>query len=74
MKPELATLLEKYEQRILGQNKNIRLLLAAVLSGGHVLLEGVPGTGKTQMVRTLATLLGVPFIVFNLPRTFFRVI
>ncbi len=61
MRPELASLLEKYEQRILGQNKNLRLLLSAILAGGHVLIEGVPGTGKTQMVRTLATLLGGDF-------------
>ncbi|WP_339146044.1 MULTISPECIES: MoxR family ATPase [unclassified Sutcliffiella] len=61
MKPELASLLEKYEERILGQQLNVRLLLASVLTGGHVLLEGVPGTGKTQMVRTLATLLGGTF-------------
>ncbi len=61
MKPELTSLLEKYEERILGQKLNVRLLLASVLAGGHVLLEGVPGTGKTQMVRTLATLLGGTF-------------
>ncbi|MBM7619185.1 MoxR-like ATPase [Bacillus tianshenii] len=61
MKPELASLLEKYEQRILGQSLNLKLLLSSVLAGGHVLLEGVPGTGKTQMVRTLATLLGGTF-------------
>ncbi len=61
MKPELASLLERYEERILGQNLNVRLLLASVLAGGHVLLEGVPGTGKTQMVRTLSTLLGGTF-------------
>ncbi|MEH7223486.1 MoxR family ATPase [Bacillus sp. JJ1566] len=61
MRTELTSLLEKYEQRILGQNKNLRLLLSAILAGGHVLIEGVPGTGKTQMVRTLATLLGGDF-------------
>lgn len=61
MKPELASLLEKYEQRILGQSLNLKLLLSSVLAGGHVLLEGVPGTGKTQMVRTLASLLGGTF-------------
>nr|WP_309099547.1 MoxR family ATPase [Fredinandcohnia onubensis] len=61
MRPELTSLLEKYEQRILGQNTNLRLLLSAILAGGHVLIEGVPGTGKTQMVRTLATLLGGDF-------------
>ncbi|MFS0864396.1 AAA family ATPase [Fredinandcohnia sp. 179-A 10B2 NHS] len=61
MKPEITSLLDKYEQRILGQNTNLRLLLSAILAGGHVLIEGVPGTGKTQMVRTLATLLGGDF-------------
>jgi MoxR-like ATPase len=61
MKTELTSFLDKYEERILGQNLNLRLLLSAVLAGGHVLLEGVPGTGKTQMVRTLATLLGGDF-------------
>ncbi|PFN96112.1 magnesium chelatase [Bacillus sp. AFS076308] len=61
MKTELTSFLEKYGERILGQNLNLRLLLSAILSGGHVLLEGVPGTGKTQMVRTLAGLLGGSF-------------
>ncbi|MBS4189526.1 MoxR family ATPase [Bacillus sp. FJAT-49705] len=61
MRTELTSLLEQYEKRILGQHMNLRLLLSAILSGGHVLLEGVPGTGKTQMVRTLASLLGGSF-------------
>ncbi|MED4207144.1 MoxR family ATPase [Neobacillus mesonae] len=61
MRQELTSFLETYEKRILGQKLNLRLLLSAVLSGGHVLLEGVPGTGKTQMVRTLASLLGGGF-------------
>lgn len=61
MRKKLTSLLEQYEQRILGQQTNLRLLLAAILSGGHVLLEGVPGTGKTQMVRSLAQLIGGTF-------------
>jgi MoxR-like ATPase len=61
MRTELTSLLETYEERILGQSLNLRLLLAAILAGGHVLLEGVPGTGKTQMVRKLASLLGGSF-------------
>jgi len=61
MREELSSFLEKYEQRIIGQAMNVRLMLSAILAGGHVLLEGVPGTGKTQMVRTLARLLGGGF-------------
>ncbi|WP_010276757.1 AAA family ATPase [Paenibacillus senegalensis] len=52
----MQQLLYQMEQIIKGQNTNIRLLLTAFLSGGHVLLEGVPGIGKTKMVRTLAEL------------------
>lgn len=36
-------------------------LLVALLADGHVLLEGVPGTAKTLLVKTLATLIGTPF-------------
>lgn len=61
MREDLFALLEKYEEQILGQNRNLKLLLAAILADGHVLLEGVPGTGKTQMVRTLSELLGGDF-------------
>lgn len=39
---------------IKGQEPTIRLLLAAFISGGHVLLEDVPGTGKTTLAKALA--------------------
>ncbi|MGM0852323.1 MAG: AAA family ATPase [Bacillota bacterium] len=61
MKPEITSLMEKYEERIVGQSTNLKLLLSSILAGGHVLIEGVPGTGKTQMVKTLSRLLGGSF-------------
>lgn len=39
---------------ILGKSFEIKLLLSALLAGGHVLIEDVPGTGKTQLVKALA--------------------
>lgn len=42
------------ESCILGKTFEIRLLLTALLAGGHVLIEDVPGTGKTQLIRALA--------------------
>ncbi|WP_261304146.1 AAA family ATPase [Paenibacillus andongensis] len=51
-------LIQSMEQRLFGQKLNIRLLVTALLAGGHVLLEGVPGLGKTKMARTLADLSG----------------
>src|SRR5689334_7907120 len=39
---------------IVGQNEVVEGVLIALLAGGHVLLEGVPGLGKTLLVRTLA--------------------
>lgn len=46
---------------IVGQNESIDLMLAGMLSGGHVLLEGVPGIAKTLMAKLLAKTLSVGF-------------
>lgn len=46
---------------IIGQSEAISLLTVALFSEGHVLLEGVPGTGKTLLTQTFATLLGLDF-------------
>jgi MoxR-like ATPase len=41
---------------IVGQASLVQQMLVAILAGGHVILEGVPGTGKTLLVKVLATL------------------
>ncbi|MFO7167551.1 MAG: MoxR family ATPase [Chloroflexota bacterium] len=46
---------------LVGQEEPFTHLLIALLSGGHVLLEGVPGTAKTLMAKTLAALTGTEF-------------
>jgi MoxR-like ATPase len=50
----MENLINRFESTIIGQTENVRLLVTAWLAGGHVLLEGVPGLGKTKLVRTLA--------------------
>ena len=46
--------LREVGKRIVGQEYMVERLLIALLTGGHVLLEGVPGLAKTLTVRTLA--------------------
>jgi len=46
---------------VVGQEEAFTQILIALFSGGHVLLEGVPGTAKTLMAKTLAALTGVEF-------------
>jgi MoxR-like ATPase len=48
-------------QRVVGQDAAIEDALVAFLARGHLLIEGVPGTAKTLLVRTLANALGVAF-------------
>ncbi|MGH8773717.1 MAG: AAA family ATPase [Jiangellaceae bacterium] len=48
-------------QVLVGQREPLRLALAAVLAGGHVLLEDVPGLGKTLAARSLAAAVGLDF-------------
>lgn len=46
---------------IIGQRDIVRQVLISVLAGGNVLLEGVPGLGKTQLVKTLARVMDMSF-------------
>jgi MoxR-like ATPase len=50
----VATLEEEVAGVIVGQRAVVRGVITSLLAGGHVLLEGVPGLGKTLLVRTLA--------------------
>ncbi|MFL5311415.1 MAG: AAA family ATPase [Myxococcales bacterium] len=48
-------------RRLVGQQGVLRHVLICLVAGGHALLEGVPGLGKTMLVRTLAQTLGLEF-------------
>ena len=55
---QIASLVERIKQNIqkviIGKEKEIELVLSALICGGHVLLEDVPGTGKTTLAKALA--------------------
>jgi MoxR-like ATPase len=46
---------------IVGQDEVVRYVLICVIAGGHALLEGVPGLGKTTLIRTLSEVLHLKF-------------
>ncbi len=56
-----AAILDEIAQVIVGQDEVVRQVLIALIGGGHTLLEGVPGLGKTLLVRTLADVLDLDF-------------
>ena len=64
--------LEETEKIIVGKRDKIRLIIMAVLAGGHVLLDDLPGVGKTTLLKTLSIALGctskrVQFVPVLLP-------
>ncbi|MBR6217325.1 MAG: MoxR family ATPase [Eubacterium sp.] len=49
------------KKEIVGQKDTVRLSLLALITGGNVLLEGMPGLGKTRLVNTISKVVGLPF-------------
>jgi len=59
MNQKLKTILHEIEKVVVGKNENVEKIMMAVLAGGHVLMEDVPGTGKTTTAMTFAKVLGM---------------
>ncbi|HWC74060.1 MAG TPA: MoxR family ATPase [Gemmatimonadales bacterium] len=59
---EARAILDSLRRVVLGQDTALREVLVCLLARGHILLEGVPGTAKTLLVRTLALAMRVRFV------------
>ncbi|QDV35194.1 AAA family ATPase [Tautonia plasticadhaerens] len=59
--PDLGPLVARLEAAVVGQRPLLERMVIALLAGGHVLIEGVPGLAKTRAVRALARALDLPF-------------
>src|SRR4051812_35813263 len=53
--------LDEIERAVVGKRAALRLILTTVLAGGHVLIEDLPGLGKTLIARSFAAALGLQF-------------
>jgi MoxR-like ATPase len=58
---DLGRLLDEIGQRLVGQADVVGAVVSGLLAGGHVLIEGVPGLGKTLLVRTAAAAMDLAF-------------
>lgn len=56
-----AKIIKNVSKVVIGKDNIIELLIVALISGGHVLLEDIPGVGKTMLVKAFAKTLGLPF-------------
>src|SRR5260221_464156 len=57
----VSPLIENVEHVIVGKRQAIEFIIVALLCEGHVLIEDVPGSGKTMLARSIATSLGISF-------------
>ena len=61
MQSKIAACEQEIGREIIGQRDVIRSAMIAILSGGNVLLEGMPGLGKTRLVNTISHVLNLSF-------------
>ena len=61
MEKAASLLMDEISKVIVGQRQTIRLMVAGMLAGGHILIEGVPGIAKTLAARMMAKALGLQF-------------
>ena len=59
--PSIQLVIQQASKVILGKERQIRLALACLLARGHLLIEDLPGVGKTTLAQALARLLGMDF-------------
>jgi len=59
--PVINNLAQSLNKVVVGQSTLVNQLLIALLAGGHIILEGVPGTGKTLLVKVIAQLIQADF-------------
>jgi MoxR-like ATPase len=58
---DIEALLRELQKIVVGQRSTLRGIITCMLAGGHALLEGVPGLGKTLMIRSLAQAVELKF-------------
>ena len=56
-----SAVLDEIERAVVGYRRSLELVLIGILAGGHVLIEDLPGLGKTLIARSFATALGLDF-------------
>ncbi|WP_419661594.1 MoxR2: predicted AAA-type ATPase chaperone [Desulfosarcina variabilis str. Montpellier] len=61
MHPQIKSIARQISKVVLGKNEQIRMALTCLLAGGHLLIEDIPGIGKTTLAKVLSVSLGLDF-------------